>query len=88
MKYPGAVGDFFIVTDKKKIACKCSRLGYPPEEEEQFKILDDLYRYIRDFVKGKGLRRCVKIRVKEPLTGQMYNPRLIGRVKKANQQFD
>jgi hypothetical protein len=87
-EHPDAVGDFYIVTDNKRVACECSRLGYPPEEEEQFRILDDLYRYIGEFVKGKDFKRCIKIKVSESLTGQIFNPRLVAHVKKANQQFE
>jgi len=83
-----AVGDFYVNTDGRRIACECSRLGYPPEEEEQFKILDKVYQYIDGLVRNTKLFRCVKVRATEPLTGQIFNPRLVARIKKANQQFE
>jgi hypothetical protein len=85
---PEAIGDFYANSDGKKVACECSRLGYPPEEEEQFKILDRTYRYIDGLVKNTSLFRCVKVRIREQLTGQIFNPRLVGRIKKANLQFE
>ncbi len=83
-----AVGDFYVNADGNRVACECSRLGYPPEEEEQFKILDKVYQYIDALVKGTSLFRCLKIKITEPLTGQVFNPRLVGHIKKANREFE
>lgn len=85
---PDAVGDCYLISDGRQVACECSRLGYPPEEEEQFRVLDQVYKYIDGIVKGTSLFRCVKIRITEPLTAKIFNPRLLGRIKKANSGFE
>jgi hypothetical protein len=83
-----AIGDFSLRLGKNLIACECSRLGFGPLEEDQFRILNFVYDYIADFAKTKPGKRLIKIKVTEPLTSQVYNPRLIGRIKKAINGFD
>jgi hypothetical protein len=83
-----AIGDFSVRLGKNLIACECSRLGFGPVEEDQFRILNFVYDYIADFAKTKPGKRLIMIKVTEPLTSQVYNPRLIGRIKKAINGFD
>src|SRR6266571_2872923 len=83
-----AIGDFTLQIDGKLIACECSRLTFGPAEEDQFRILDLVYDYIADFVKTRPSKRLIKLKLDEPLTPQVFNPRLLVRLKKAINQFD
>jgi hypothetical protein len=83
-----AVGDFTLQVAGNLVACECSRLTFGPAEEVQFKILDLVYDYIADFAKTKPGKRLIKIKLTEPLAPQVYNPRLLVRLKKAINHFD
>ncbi len=83
-----SIGDFTLNVGGNLIACECSRLTFGPAEEEQFRILNLIYDYIADFAKAKPGKRLIKIKVTELLTPQIYNPRLLARLKKAINQFD
>lgn len=83
-----AVGDFSLQLGRDLIACECSRLTFGPVEDDQFRILSLVYDYISDFAKAKPGRRLIKIKLSEALTSQVYNPRLLVRLKKAINQFD
>lgn len=81
-----SLGDFTVVLGSKTIVCECSRLGFPPDSEEPLRLLDSIYRYSADGVKRSQLKSCIKIRLGEPLTGQVYN-RLLVRLKEAIKDF-
>ncbi|SRR6266478_425943 len=83
-----ATGDFTLYVSDKLVACECSRLTFGPAEEEQFRILDLVYDYIADFAKARPGKRLIKLKVDEPLTPQVFNPRLLVRLRKAINQFD
>ena len=83
-----AIGDFTLQVAGNLVACECSRLTFGPAEEVQFKILDLVYDYIADFAKTRPGKRLIRIKLTEPLTPQVYNPRLLVRLKKAINQFD
>jgi len=87
-EHEDAIGDFSLQLAKNLFACECSRLGFGPIEEDQFRILNLVYDYIADFAKTKPGERLIKIKLTEKLTPQVYNPRLLGRLKKAINQFD
>jgi hypothetical protein len=66
-------GDFVLQFPDVAIACECSRLGYPPQEEEPLKVLQAIYAYIGKKIKGTRARYCIKIDFSEPLNGNVYN---------------
>jgi hypothetical protein len=81
-----AVADFSIILSNEEIAVECTRLGFPNEGEEQYRLIDRTYRYIEDAVKSLNERCCIKIRMEENLTGVNYS-RLLVRLKKAIRRF-
>lgn len=83
-----AIGDFTLQFAGDLIACECSRLTFGPVEEEQFRILDLVYDYIADFAKTRPGKRLIKVKIDEPLTPHVFNPRLLVRLKKTINQFD
>jgi hypothetical protein len=62
-----AAGDFLINWQQGMIACECARLAFGEEEEEQYRLLGDLYRYVEKHIKKAKQRCCLKIRVGGPL---------------------
>ena len=62
-----AVGDFTINLNQGQIACECARLAFGEEEEEQYRLLGDLYRYVEKQIKKAKQPCCLKIRVRGPL---------------------
>ena len=62
-----AVGDFVINWKQGLIACECARLAFGDEEEEQYRLLGDLYLYANKQIKKANQRCCLKIRVGSPL---------------------
>lgn len=81
-----AVGDFTIQLGSTQIACECSRLGFSPAIEEQYYLLQETYTYIENKVKNLTGACCIKVEIKEPLTGHVYS-RLLVRLKKALNRF-
>jgi hypothetical protein len=62
-----AVGDFIIDWKQGSIACECARLAFGEEEEEQYRLVGDLYHYTDHQIKKSKRPCCVKIRVRGPL---------------------
>ena len=62
-----AVGDFIIDWKQGSIACECTRLAFGEEEEEQYRLVGDLYHYVDSKIKKLKRSCCVKIRVRAPL---------------------
>lgn len=62
-----AVGDFIIDWKQGPIACECARLAFGEEEEEQYRLVGDLYHYVDRQIKKAKRPCCVKIRVRGPL---------------------
>jgi len=62
-----AVGDFVIDLQEASIACECARLEFGDGEEEQYKLLGDLYQYLDHKLKRTPQPCCVKIRLHVPL---------------------
>lgn len=62
-----AVGDFTINLKQGQIACECARLAFGEEEEEQYRLIGDLYRYVEKTIKKAKQACCLKIRVRGPL---------------------
>lgn len=62
-----AVGDFIIRWERGPIVCECARLAFGEEEEEQYRLLGDLYLYIEKQIKRSKRPCCLKIRVGSPL---------------------
>lgn len=62
-----AVGDFVINWRSGLIVCECARLAFGEEEEEQYRLLGDLYLYVNKHIKKANKRCCLKVRVGGPL---------------------
>lgn len=62
-----AVGDFVINWRHGLIVCECARLAFGDEEEEQYRLLGDLYLYVNKQIKKANQRCCLKVRVGGPL---------------------
>lgn len=62
-----AVGDFIIDLDGRSIACECARLEFGEGEEEQYRLLGDLYHYLDRKLKKMTQACCVKIRLRGSL---------------------
>jgi hypothetical protein len=62
-----AVGDFTIDWKQGSIACECARLAFGEEEEEQYRLVGDLYHYTDRQIKKLKRPCCVKIRIHGPL---------------------
>jgi hypothetical protein len=62
-----AIGDFVINWKHGLIACECARLAFGDEEEEQYRLVGDLYQYADKQIKKANQRCCLKIRVGGPL---------------------
>jgi hypothetical protein len=67
-----AVGDFIIELKEGSIACECARLEFGDEEEEQYKLVGDLYQYLDHRLKRTERRCCVKIRIHAPLNPSTF----------------
>ena len=59
-----AVADFTVNMKQGQIACECARLAFGEEEEEQYRLVGDLYRYIEKQIKRAKQPCCLKIRVR------------------------
>ncbi len=68
-----AVGDFSINMKDGAIACECARLDFGDEEEEQFRLVGDLYRYLDQRLKEMTRACCIKIRIHGPLNLTSFN---------------
>jgi hypothetical protein len=62
-----AIGDFMIDLGGSSIACECARLEFGEHEEEQYKLVGDLYQYLDRKLKSTSRPCCVKIRLRESL---------------------
>ena len=62
-----AVGDFTIDWKQGSIACECARLAFGEEEEEQYRLVGDLYHYTDRQIKKLKRPCCIKIRMHGPL---------------------
>jgi hypothetical protein len=62
-----AIGDFLIDLGSSSIACECARLEFGEREEEQYRLMGDLYQYLDRKLKSTLRPCCVKIRVRESL---------------------
>ncbi|MGA3318673.1 MAG: hypothetical protein ABSC64_19830 [Candidatus Korobacteraceae bacterium] len=67
-----AIGDFMIDLDGCSIACECARLEFGEGEEEQFKLLGDLYQYLDHRLKRMTESSCIKIRLNGSLDPTSY----------------
>lgn len=68
-----ALGDFIVELNANRIICECSRLQFGEGEEEQFRLLGDLYLYIDRKTKKLNVPICLKIRINKPLTGLCFS---------------
>jgi hypothetical protein len=67
-----AIGDFVINWKHGLIACECARLAFGDEEEEQYRLVGDLYQYADKQIKKANQRCCLKIRVGGPLVSTSF----------------
>src|SRR5208283_1248860 len=67
-----AVGDFTINLKQGQIACECTRMAFGEEEEEQYRLIGDLYRYVEKQIKKAKQPCCLKIRVGGPLVSTSF----------------
>jgi hypothetical protein len=60
-----AIGDFIINLGSSSIVCECARLEFGEREEEQYKLMGDLYHYLDRKLRRTSRPCCVKIRIRE-----------------------
>jgi hypothetical protein len=61
-----AAGDFAINWKQGTIVCECARLAFG-NEEEQYRLMGDLYHYVEKKIKKLKQPCCAKIRLEGPL---------------------
>ncbi len=67
-----AVGDFILNIGSSSIVCECTRLEFGEREEEQYRLMGDLYHYLDRKLRKTSRPCCVKIRIRESLNSHSF----------------
>jgi hypothetical protein len=68
-----AVGDFILNVGSSSIVCECARLEFGEREEEQYRLIGDLYHYLDRKLRTTSRPCCVKIRIRESFNSHSFS---------------